>query len=123
MFIGIVRIFTIFLRLVIFIFTCFGVFGIAMAQSILSDRLWFEKIIEKNLTKQKNSSSFSGMMHAPLIINHTDVRPLLHRKSKLIFPEYLPPKTSLSQNQTHYLANETAILNLNQNLTLFFEAN
>ena len=73
MFFGRVRVFTILLSLLLAIWNFFGVSGLVLAQSLLSDRVWLEQkinvFIEKDLTEQNRYARFSGMMHAPLILN------------------------------------------------------
>ena len=58
MFFGRVRVFTILLSLLLVIWNFFGVSGLVLAQSLLSDRVWMEKkinvFIEKNHAEQKH---------------------------------------------------------------------
>ena len=72
-------VFNILLSLLLVIWNFFGVSGLVLAQSLLSDRVWLEKkineFIEKDITEQNRYGRFSGMMHAPLILNQTVARP------------------------------------------------
>ncbi len=84
-----------------------------MAHSLLSDRIWLEKkiiiMIEKDVTEQNNESSFSGMIHAPLIPNQTFSRKYESEKTELLNPTEFPPKTSHSEIQKHDLTSESSI--------------
>ena len=92
---GRVRVFTILLSLLLVIWNFFGVSGLVLAQSLLSDRVWLEQkinvFIEKDLTGQKRYARFSGMMHAPLILNQSVARPPAPEKLDLLYPIELPP--------------------------------
>ena len=81
---GRVRVFTILIILLLVIWNFFGVSGLAVGQSLLSDRLWLEHkinvFIEKDLTEQNRYARFSGMLHAPLILNHPIARQLTPEK-------------------------------------------
>ena len=59
---GKVSVFTILLSLLLLLWNFFGVSGLALGQSILSDRVWLEqkinKFIEKNLIEQKDTKVF-----------------------------------------------------------------
>ena len=115
---GRVRVFTILLSLLLVIWNFFGVSGVVLAQSLLSDRVWLEKkinlFIEKNLTEQNRYARFSGMMHAPLILNQSVARPLAPEKPELLYPIELPPKPYLSQIQKDDLTNESSISHLSR---------
>ena len=115
---GRVRVFTILLSLLLFIWNFFGVSGLALAQSLLSDRVWLEQkinvFIEKDLTEQNRYTRFSGMMHAPLILNQSVTRPLAPEKPELLYPIELPSKPSLSQIQKDDLTNESSISHLSR---------
>jgi len=84
-----------------------------MAQSLLSDRIWLEKkiniLIEKDINEQNNYSSFSGMIHAPLIPNQTFSREYASEKMELLYPIEFTLKTSHSEIKKHDLANESSI--------------
>ena len=103
MFFGRVWTFTILLSFLTVIWNFFGVSGLALAQSLLSDRVWLEQkinaFIEKDFTKQNRYAMFPGMMHAPLFLNQTTARPLTPKKPELLYPIELPPKSSLFQIQ------------------------
>ena len=115
---GRVRVFTILLSLLLVIWNFFGVSGLVLAQSLLSDRVWLEKkinvFIEKDLTEQNRYARFSGMMHAPLILNQSVARPLAPEKPELLYPIELPPKPYLSQIQKDDLTNESSISHLSR---------
>ena len=110
---GRVRLLTILLSFLLVIWNFFGVAGLVLAQSLLSDRLWLEKkiniLIEKDLTKENRYVRFSGMMHAPLVLNQSVARPLAPEKPELLYPIELPPKPSLVQIQKDDLINESSI--------------
>ena len=116
---GRVRVFTILLSLLMVIWKFLGFSGLVLAQSLLSDRVWLEqkinKFIEKNLTEQKRYESFSGIMHAPLILNQSFTRPITPEKPELLFPIELQPKPSLLQIQKDDLTNESSISDLSRN--------
>ena len=90
-----------------------------MAQSLLSDRIWLEQKIniffEKILLNKIDTQSFSGMMHAPLIINQSIARSLATEKPKLLYPIELQPKPFLSQIQMDDLTTESSISHLSRN--------
>ena len=115
---GRIRVFTILLSLLLVIWNFFGVSGLVLAQSLLSDRVWLEQkinvFIEKDLTEQNRYARFSGMMHAPLILNQSVARPLAPEKPELLYPIELPPKPSLSQIQKDELTNESSISHLSR---------
>ena len=77
---GRIRLLTILLSILLVIWNIFGVSGLVLAQSLLSDRVWFEKkinvFIAKDLTEQNRYAKSSGMMHAPLILNQSVTWPL-----------------------------------------------
>ena len=104
---GRVMVFTILLSLLQVIWNFFGVSGLVLAQSLLSDRVWLEQnknvFIKKNLTEQNRYARFSGMMHAPLILNQSVATTL-----------ELAPKTSLSQIQKDDLTSEASISHLSR---------
>ena len=87
---GRVRVFTILLSLLLVIWNFFGVSGLVLAQSLLSDRVWLENkinvFIEKDLTEQNRYTRYSGMMHAPLILNQPIARQLTPEKPELLYP-------------------------------------
>ena len=113
-----VRVFTILLSLLMVIWKFLGFSGLVQAQSLLSDRVWLEQkiniFIEKNLTEQKRYKSFSGIMHAPLILNQSFTRPITREKPELLFPIELQPKPSLLQIQKDDLTNESSISHLSR---------
>ena len=115
---GRVRVFTILLSLLLFIWNFFGVSGLVLAQSLLSDRVWLEQkinvFIEKDLTEQNRYARFSGIMHAPLILNQSVASLLAPEKPELLYPIELPPKPSLSQIQKDDLTNESSISHLSR---------
>ena len=115
---GRVRVFTILLSLLLVIWNFFGVSGLVLAQSLLSDRVWLEQkinvFIEKDLTEQNRYARFSGMMHAPLILNQPIARQLTPEKPELLYPIEFPPKPYLSQIQKDDLTNESSILYLSR---------
>ena len=115
---GRVRVFTILLNFLLVIWNFFGVSGLVLAQSLLSDRVWLEKkinvFIEKDLTEQNRYARFSGMMHAPLILNQPIARQLTPEKPELLYPIEFPPKPYLSQIQKDDLTNESSISNLSR---------
>ena len=88
MLIGIVRVFTILLSLLLGILNFYAASGLAVAQSLLSDRVWLEQRInifsEKELTEQNSYGRFSGIMHAPLIFHQADARPHAPAKPGLL---------------------------------------
>ena len=81
---GRVRVFTILLSLLLVIWNLIDVSGLVLAQSLLSDRVWLEQkihvFIEKDLTEQNRYTRFSGIMHAPLILNQSVARPFAPEK-------------------------------------------
>ena len=113
MLIGIVRVFTIFLSLLLGIWNFYAASGLAVAQSLLSDRVWLEQRInifsEKELTEQNSYGRFSGIMHAPLILHQAVARPHAPAKPELLYSMELPPKPSLAQIQTDDLPNKSSI--------------
>ncbi len=113
MLIGIVRIFTILLSLLLGIWNFYATSGLAVAQSLLSDRIWLEQRInivsEKELTEQNSYRSFSGIMHAPLILHQAFARPHSPAKPELLYSIELPSKPSLAQIQTDDLPNKSSI--------------
>ncbi len=88
-----VKLYTILLSILLFICKLDGVSGLASAQSILSDRLWFElkinTLIKKDLVEQKNYVRFPQMMHAPLILNQSIARSFVTKKQELISTDLL----------------------------------
>ena len=118
MFFGRVRVFTILLSLLLVIWDFFGVSGLVLAQSLLSDRVWLEQkknvFIEKDFTEQNRYARFSGIMHAPLIFNQSVAKPLAPEKPELLYPIELPPKPSLSQIQKEDLTNGSSISHLSR---------
>jgi len=119
MFFGRVKVFTILLSLLLVIWNFFGVSGLILAQSLLSDRALLEQkinlLIQKNLSEQNRYARFSDMMYAPLILKKFDPRPLKPEKPELLYPMELSPKPSLSQIQKNELSNESSISNLSRN--------
>ena len=115
---GRVRVFTILLSLLLVIWNFSGVSGLVLGQSLLSDRVWLEKkinvFIEKDLTEKNRYARFSGMMHAPLILNQSVARPLALEKPELLYPIELPPKPYLSKIQKDYLTNESSISHISR---------
>ena len=113
MLIGIVRVFTILLSLLLGIWNFYAASGLAVAQSLLSDRVWLEQRInifsEKELTEQNSYGRFSGIMHAPLILHQAVARPHAPAKPELLYSMELPPKPSLAQIQTDDLPNKSSI--------------
>ena len=113
MLIGIVRVFTILLSLLLGIWNFYAASGLAVAQSLLSDRVWLEQRInifsEKELTEQNSYGRFSGIMHAPLILHQAVARPHAPAKQELLYSMELPPKPSLAQIQTDDLPNKSSI--------------
>lgn len=113
MLIGIVRVFTILLSLLLGIWNFYAASGLAVAQSLLSDRVWLEQRInifsEKELTEQNSYGRFSGIMHAPLILHQAVARPHAPAKPELFYSMELPPKPSLAQIQTDDLPNKSSI--------------
>ncbi len=113
MLIGIVRVFTILLSLLLGILNFYAASGLAVAQSLLSDRVWLEQRInifsEKELTEQNSFGRFSGIMHAPLILHQAVARPHAPAKPELLYSMELPPKPSLAQIQTDDLPNKSSI--------------
>ena len=113
MLIGIVRVFTILLSLLLGIWNFYAASGLAVAQSLLSDRVWLEQRInifsEKELTEQNSYGRFSGIMHAPLILHQAVARPHASAKPELLYSMELPPKPSLAQIQTDDLPNKSSI--------------
>ena len=119
---GRVRVFTILQSILLVIWNFFGVSGLVLAQSLLSDRIWLEQkinvFIEKDLTEQNRYARFSGIIHAPLILNHSFARPLAPEKQELLYPIELSPKPSLSQIQKYDLTNESSISHLSLKLKI-----
>ena len=113
MLIGIVRVFTILLSLLLGIWNFYAASGLAVAQSLLSDRVWLEQRInifsEKELTEQNSYGRFSGIMHAPLILHQAVARPHAPAKPELLYSMELLPKPSLAQIQTDDLPNKSSI--------------
>ena len=113
-----VRVFTILLSLLMVIWNFLGFSGLVQAQSLLSDRVWLEQkiniFIEKNLTEQKRYESFSGIMHAPLILNQSFTRPITRENPELLSPIELQQKPSLLQIQKDDLTNESSISHLSR---------
>ena len=107
MFFGRVKVFTILLSLLLVIWNFFGVSGLILAQSLLSDRALLEQkinlLIQKNLSEQNRYARFPDMMYAPLILKKFDPRPLKPEKPELLYPMELSPKPSLSQIQKNEL--------------------
>ena len=64
---GRVRVITILLSLLLVIWNFFGVSGLVLAQSLLSDRVWLEQkinvFIEKDLTEQNRKCPDSTKKH------------------------------------------------------------
>ena len=113
MHIGIVRVFTILLSLLLGIWNFYAASGLAVAQSLLSDRVWLEQRInifsEKELTEQNSYGRFSGIMHAPLILHQAVARPHAPAKPELLYSMELPPKPSLAQIQMDDFPNKSSI--------------
>ena len=113
MLIGIVRVFTILLSLLLGIWNFYAASGLAVAQSLLSDRVWLEQRInifsEKELTEQNSYGRFSGIMHAPLILHQAVARPHAPAKPELLYSMELPTKPSFAQIQTDDLPNKSSI--------------
>ena len=113
MLIGIVRVFTILLSFLLGIWNFYAASGLAVAQSLLSDRVWLEQRInifsEKELTEQNSCGRFSGIMHAPLILHQAVAKPHASAKPELLYSMELPPKPSLAQIQTDDLPNKSSI--------------
>ena len=102
---GRIRKYTILLSILLVICRFYSVSGLALAQSLLSDRVWFEHtintLIEKDIAEQNNYARFSGMIHAPLILHQSLVRPVAPKKPEFKFPLKLPLKSNLSQIQAY----------------------
>ena len=98
---GFVRKIAILMSLFLFVGNSFDVSGLVSAQSILSDRLWLEQkinlLIENDLVKQDNQTSFSGMSPPPLILNQSFTKPVLPENPELSHKIELTPKTYLSE--------------------------
>ena len=80
----------------------------------LCDRREIKEFIEKDLTQQNRYERFYGMMHAPLVLNQSVVRPLATEKPEIFDPIELPPKPYLSQIQKDDLTNESSISHLSR---------
>ena len=107
------KLFAILLNFLLLIWEFFGVSGLAVAQSILSDREWLEQkknfFIEKDFTEQNSYARFPDMIHPPLNSNRSFASPLAPEKPRLLYPIELRPKPSLSQVQRDDLTKESSI--------------
>ena len=117
---GRVRLCTTLLSLLLVFSRFFGISGLALAQSLLSDRVWLEQnkniLIEKDLTEQNNHSRVPpGMIHAPLSPHHSFSRRFAPEEPKLLYPTEFPPRTSLLEMQKNDLINESPISHSSMN--------